>query len=58
MDCPKCKKELEKREGMFYLPEKGLMPGMVCADCNALYNSEEFTLALEERTKFSKVGLD
>ena len=50
-DCPKCGKKLEKRPNQFFLREAGLMPGLICESCNALYESREWIEALVKRTK-------
>lgn len=46
-----CGEVLIKKQNMFYLGEFGMMPGLVCEKCNALYNSEEFLQALKKRMK-------
>lgn len=39
MNCPKCAKPMERREGMFYWRGDS-RPGWVCADCKGLWAVE------------------
>lgn len=59
-NCPKGH-PLEKREGVLYLEEVGLMPGMVCKECNSLftdekYGNEEWNNALKARVERFKAN--
>ena len=47
--CPKCEKPLVRKEGMMFLSEVGMIPGIVCEPCNALWPSREFQKALIRR---------
>lgn len=49
--CPKCGYPMEEQPGAFFLHEAGLMPGIVCTPCNALYNSQQFVQAIKARTR-------
>lgn len=55
--CPKCKAPLKEKPNMFYLHEAGMMPGLVCEPCNALFNSKEFEAAIQARIDKSRSNL-
>jgi len=40
---------LKKKVAMFALPDIGFMPGLVCRECNALYETEEWMSAVSSR---------
>lgn len=48
-ECMHCGQPLIKMPDCFFLKEVGLMPGMVCKPCNALYESKEWREAVQKR---------
>jgi hypothetical protein len=55
-ECKYCHRPLVKIPDCFALVEVGLMPGMVCKPCNALYESKEWLEALQRKKAYATMA--